>query len=77
MLLCIDVNSFLLVIGCKSRIVEIRRQKSINWREEHRIRGSRKHRLKASSSQVRFVLPKLLFEDIFVLDRKGQISQQE
>ena len=60
MLLClflyIDANSFLLAIGRRTRIVEIGRQQSLNWREERRA-GSGEHELEAWSTQVRFVLP--------------------
>ena len=60
LLLClflyIDANSFLLAIGRRTRIVEIGRQQSLNWREERRA-GSGEHELEAWSTQVRFVLP--------------------
>ena len=68
-----DASSFFVATSRRSRIVEIRRQQSVDWQEERAARTGRMDTKYLWSTQVRFLLPELFLKVIFVLYRKGEI----
>ena len=75
LLLCIDAHSCWR-LAARAELWKSKDSKaSIGKRSVEQ--GEGEHKLEVWSTQVRFVLLQLLFEIIFVLDRKGGILQWE